>query len=80
MITSLDKDFINAVQLVINKGVASCAFLQQELSFDCPKALRIIDEMERLGILAGAGSKTPRKVVITESEWQNQLKKNKNGD
>ncbi len=66
-----DELFNLAVQAVIEYGAANTQVLQRRLGIGYPRAARLIDELEKRGIIGPFEGSRPRKVLITESEWRN---------
>lgn len=65
-----DDDLVNqAISIIVQTNNASTAFLQRKLKLGFPRAARIMDEIEEMGIIGPQeGSKT-RKINITKEEW-----------
>lgn len=65
-----DDDLINqAISIIVQTGNASTAFLQRKLKLGFPRAARIMDEIEEMGIIGPQEGAKPRKINITEEEW-----------
>lgn len=65
-----DDDLINqAISIIVQTGNASTAFLQRKLKLGFPRAARIMDEIEEMGIIGPSEGSKPRKINITEQEW-----------
>ena len=59
-----DEMFLDAVRTVINEGKCSITLLQRRLQLGYARAARIVDVMEREGVVSpGEGSK-PREVLV----------------
>jgi len=67
----VDEFFSEAVKEVVNSGQASISFLQRKFHIGHVRAGRLIDEMERMGIVSGYEGSKARKVLIS-SEQLNQ--------
>lgn len=59
-----DPLFDAAVELVRRKGYASASMLQREFEIGYPRAAKIIDQMERAGIVGPPDGSKPRRVLI----------------
>ncbi len=57
-----------AIQIVVENGMASTSFLQRKLKLGYARAGRIIDEMEQRGIVGPYEGAKPRKVLITQDQ------------
>ncbi len=57
-----------AIQIVVENGMASTSFLQRKLKLGYARAGRIIDEMEQRGIVGPYEGAKPRKVLITKDQ------------
>lgn len=65
-----DDDLIDqAISIIVRSGNASTAFLQRKLKLGFPRAARIMDEIEEMGIIGHQEGAKPRKINITEQEW-----------
>ena len=65
-----DELYEKAVRLVISKQRASISEIQRVLDIGYPKAARLIDRLEKEGVIGPFDSGNPRKVLITDEEWQ----------
>lgn len=59
-----DPLFDKAVEIVRRKGYASASLLQRELEIGYPRAGKLIDQMEKAGIIGPPEGNKPRKVLI----------------
>lgn len=64
-----DEMLPQAVEVVLDAGMASTSLLQRKLRLGYARAGRLIDEMERRGIVGPHEGSKPRKVIITRSQW-----------
>ncbi|MBP5260615.1 MAG: hypothetical protein J6Z43_00650 [Clostridiales bacterium] len=64
-----DDLFEQAVDVVIEAGSASSSILQRRLGVGYPRASRLIDLLERKGIIGPFEGSKPRKVLITQIDW-----------
>ena len=62
--------FPDAVEAVVDAGLASVSLLQRRLKLGYSRAARIVDEMESRGIVGPYEGSKPRKVLITRQQWQ----------
>ena len=58
-----------AIKCVIDAGQASTSLLQRRLSVGYARAGRMIDDMERMGIIGPHQGSKPRDVLMTYNEW-----------
>ena len=58
-----------AVEVVIDAGMASTSLLQRKLRLGYARAGRIVDEMEQRGIVGPHEGSKPRQVLITRQQW-----------
>ncbi len=65
-----DEFYGQAVDLVIEKEKASVSMLQRQFRIGYNRAARLMDELERRGIVGPEEGSKPRKVLITKSEWE----------
>ncbi len=59
-----------AIECVIDAGQASVSMLQRYFRIGYNRSARIVDQMEERGIVGPADGARPRKVLVTEEEWQ----------
>jgi S-DNA-T family DNA segregation ATPase FtsK/SpoIIIE len=65
-----DDDLVNqAITIIVETGNASTAFLQRKLKLGFPRAARIMDDIEAMGIIGPQEGAKPRKILITKEEW-----------
>jgi S-DNA-T family DNA segregation ATPase FtsK/SpoIIIE len=57
-----------AISLVASMGTASTSMLQRRLRLGYTRAGRLIDMLERRGIISGYEGSKPRQVLITEAD------------
>jgi S-DNA-T family DNA segregation ATPase FtsK/SpoIIIE len=69
---SLDPDedplLEEAIQLVVSMGTASTSMLQRRLRLGYTRAGRLVDMLERRGVISGYEGSKPRQVLITEAD------------
>lgn len=65
-----DDDLVNqAISIIVQTNNASTAFLQRKLKLGFPRAARIMDEIEEMGIIGPQEGSKARKINITKEEW-----------
>lgn len=65
-----DDDLVNqAISIIVQTNNASTAFLQRKLKLGFPRAARIMDEIEGMGIIGPQEGSKARKINITKEEW-----------
>ena len=57
-----------AIALVVEMGTASTSMIQRRLRLGYTRAGRLIDMLERRGVISGYEGSKPRQVLITESD------------
>lgn len=65
-----DEFFEAAVELVLEKEKASVSMLQRQFRIGYNRAARLMDDLERRGIVGPEEGSKPRKVLITREEWE----------
>lgn len=65
-----------AIEIVVDMGEASATLLQRRLRLGYARAGRLVDTMERMGIVGPHEGSKPRKVLISRQEWL-EMKMNK---
>jgi S-DNA-T family DNA segregation ATPase FtsK/SpoIIIE len=58
----------DAIQLVVEMGTASTSMLQRRLRLGYTRAGRLIDMLERRGIISGYEGSKPRQLLVTEGD------------
>ena len=58
-----------AIDLAVESGKISTSLIQRRLSLGYGRAAKLIDEMEKRGIVSPPEGQKPRSVLITASEW-----------
>lgn len=64
-----DDKLEEAIELVISAGSASTSALQRKLGLGFSRAGRIMDMMEKLGVVGPTQGSKPRQVLMTKQEW-----------
>ena len=57
-----------AIETVVQQGTASVSLLQRRLGVGYARAGRLVDVLERLGVISGHEGSKPRTVLITEHD------------
>ncbi len=60
-----------AIKCVIDAGQASTSMLQRRLRLGYARAGRLIDEMEKMGVIGASDGSKPRQVLITHQQFIN---------
>jgi S-DNA-T family DNA segregation ATPase FtsK/SpoIIIE len=63
-----DDLIVKAVDLVVAQGTASVSLLQRRLGVGYARAGRLVDMMERMGVVSGHEGSKPRTVLVTEAD------------
>ncbi len=66
-----DARLAEAVEIVVDAGQASTSMLQRRMRVGYARAGRLIDEMEKRGIISEADGAKPRNVLITREQMMN---------
>lgn len=64
-----DDKLEEAIDFVIEAGQASTSLLQRRLKLGYGRAARLIDTMEKMGVVGGYEGSKPRQVIMTRQEW-----------
>lgn len=59
----------DAIQVVVEAGLASTSLLQRRLKVGYARAARLVDEMEQRGIVGPFEGSKPRKVLLTKEQY-----------
>jgi S-DNA-T family DNA segregation ATPase FtsK/SpoIIIE len=59
-----------AVDVIFDTGQASVSMLQRRLKLGYSRAARIVDQMERMGIVGPFEGSKPRALLITRDQWR----------
>ena len=68
-----DDLLVEAMQLVVGTGTASVSFLQRRLRVGYTRAGRLIDMLEKRGVISGYEGSKPRRVLMTEADLDRLL-------
>ncbi len=58
-----------AIEAVIDAGMASTSMLQRKLKLGYARAARIVDQMEQRGVVGPYEGAKPRQVLLSKQEW-----------
>ncbi len=64
-----DEMLPQAIEVIVEAGMASTSLLQRRLRLGYARAGRIIDELEQRGIVGPHEGSKPRQVLITRQQW-----------
>ena len=64
-----DEKLEDAIELVVNAGQASTSSIQRNLKLGYGRAARLMDVMEKMGIIGPFEGAKPRQVLMTKQEW-----------
>ena len=65
----VDDKLEDAIEYVVTAGQASTSALQRNLKLGYGRAARLIDTMEKMGIVGAYEGAKPRQVLMTRQEW-----------
>ena len=75
-----DPLLIEAIETVVKNKKASISLLRRKFRMGDSRAGRIIDDMERMGIVSTQDGNKPRDVLISEYQWAQMKESYENGD
>ncbi|HIY09302.1 MAG TPA: DNA translocase FtsK, partial [Firmicutes bacterium] len=64
-----DEYLDQAIECVVEAGVASTSLLQRRLKLGYARAARLIDSLEQKGIVGPFEGSKPRQVLISKERW-----------
>jgi S-DNA-T family DNA segregation ATPase FtsK/SpoIIIE len=64
-----------AVEMVVQQGTASVSLLQRRLGVGYARAGRLVDAMERMGVVSGHEGSKPRTVLVGEADLDRILRR-----
>ncbi len=70
-----DDLIVKAVETVVSQGTASVSLLQRRLGVGYARAGRLVDMMERMGVISGHEGSKPRNVLIGEADLDRVLRR-----
>lgn len=62
-----------AIEMAIRDGEVSTSLLQRRLQLGYSRAGRIVDKMEKLGVVSAKDGTKPRLTLITREDFENML-------
>ncbi len=65
-----DEMLPQAIEVVVEAGLASTSLLQRRLKLGYARAARIVDQMEEKGVVGPFEGSKPRKVLITKQQYE----------
>lgn len=68
-IISSDDAVLPAIEIAVDSGSVSTSLLQRKLSLGYARAARIVDKLEKIGVVGPFEGSKPRKVLITREEY-----------
>lgn len=71
-----DEKLGDAIEFVVTAGQASTSALQRHLKLGYGRAARLIDTMEKMGIVGPFEGSKPRAVLMTKQEWYERKLRN----
>ncbi len=67
--SELDSKFYEAVEIAVDEGKISTSLIQRKLSLGYGRAAKIIDEMQKRGIVSAPDGQKPRTTLISQQEY-----------
>ena len=74
--SDVDELFSSAGQFIIEKNNASIGLLQRRYRIGFNRAARIMDQLSDAGVVGPEEGTKPRKILMSESEFENYLEQN----
>ncbi len=68
--SEMSDQFIDAVELILEKEKASTSMLQRYFRIGYNSAARLMEELENRGIVGPEDGVKPRKILVTRTEWE----------
>ena len=79
-IISSDDAVLPAIEIAVDSGSISTSLLQRKLSLGYARAARIVDKLEKIGVVGPFEGSKPRKVLITREEYLEMRMNYQNGE
>lgn len=73
--TADDELFEEAVQVVLQEQRASTSFLQRKFKVGYSRAARLIETMEKFGIVGRHSGANPREILVTWEQWESMKRR-----
>jgi S-DNA-T family DNA segregation ATPase FtsK/SpoIIIE len=70
-----DDLIVKAIEMVVSQGTASVSLLQRRLGVGYARAGRLVDVMERMGVISGHEGSKPRTVLVGEGDLDRILRR-----
>lgn len=70
MDSNYDELLHDAIEVVVETGMASVSMLQRRMKLAYSRAARLVDQMEGEGIVGPFEGSKPRQVLISKAQWQ----------
>ncbi|MGI5898306.1 MAG: DNA translocase FtsK 4TM domain-containing protein [Christensenellales bacterium] len=68
----VDEKLVEAIEIAVDSGQVSISMLQRKLEIGYPRAGKLIDAMERRGLISGHEGSKPRQTLLTRHEFERQ--------
>ncbi len=75
-----DDLIVRAIEMVVSQGTASVSLLQRRLGVGYARAGRLVDVMERMGVISGHEGSKPRTVLVGEGDLDRILRRSDTDD
>lgn len=71
----VDEMLERAIEMVVQQGTASVSLLQRRLGVGYARAGRLVDSLERMGVVSGHEGSKPRSVLVGEADLDRLLRR-----
>lgn len=68
-------DLANAIEVVLQEGSATASLLQRKLKVGYAYAARLVETMEKMGIISGFTGDKPREIIMSKTDIEAMLNK-----